>query len=84
MDDVREGVVACRIAAHAGDIAKKAKGAMEADIALSKARKALDWEGQIRLAIDPRRTRAIREASPPEDESVCTMCGQLCAIKIQK
>ncbi|HBG46795.1 MAG TPA: phosphomethylpyrimidine synthase [Deltaproteobacteria bacterium] len=84
VDDVREGVVACRIAAHAGDIAKKAKGAMEADIALSKARKALDWEGQIRLAIDPRRTRAIREASPPEDESVCTMCGQLCAIKIQK
>ncbi|MBZ0220925.1 MAG: phosphomethylpyrimidine synthase ThiC [Candidatus Methylomirabilis sp.] len=84
VDDVREGVMASRIAAHAGDISKKAKGAMEADIRLARARKALDWEEQIRLSIDPKRSRAIRETSPPEDESVCTMCGSLCAIKIQK
>jgi len=84
VNDVREGVIAARIAAHAGDIAKRAKGAMEADIRLAKARKALDWNEQIRLSIDPQRARAIRETSPPEDESVCTMCGSLCAIKIQK
>ncbi len=84
VNDVRDGVIASRIAAHAGDIAKKAKGAMEADIRLAKARKALDWDSQIRLSIDPERARAIRETSPPEDESVCTMCGSLCAIKIQK
>lgn len=84
VNDVRDGVIASRIAAHAGDIAKKAKGAMEADIRLAKARKALDWSEQIRLSIDPERARAIRETSPPEDESVCTMCGSLCAIKIQK
>lgn len=84
IDDVREGVVASRIAAHAGDISKKARGAMDADTRLARARKALDWEEQIRLSIDPKRSRAIRETSPPEDESVCTMCGSLCAIKIQK
>lgn len=83
VEDVKEGVVASRIAAHAGDIAKR-KGAMEADKKLARARKALDWGEQIRLSIDPERARAIRATSPPEDESVCTMCGSLCAIKIQK
>lgn len=82
VEDVREGVIASRIAAHAGDIAKKRKGAMEKDIALSKARKALDWETQIRLAVDPERARKLRESSPPEETDVCTMCGSLCAIKI--
>ena len=84
IEDVKEGVIAARIAAHAGDIAKRAKGAMEADKKLAKARKALDWDEQIRLSIDPEKARAIRSTSPPEDESVCTMCGSLCAIKIQK
>jgi len=82
VDDVREGVIAARIAAHAGDIAKKTRGAMEADITLAKARKRLDWEEQIRLAIDPVRAARVRAENPPEDESVCTMCGSLCAIKI--
>ncbi|MBI5468568.1 MAG: phosphomethylpyrimidine synthase ThiC, partial [Deltaproteobacteria bacterium] len=82
VEDVREGVIAARIAAHAGDIAKKTRGAMEADITLAKARKRLDWDEQIRLSIDPARARRVREANPPEDESVCTMCGSLCAIKI--
>lgn len=84
VEDVKEGVIAARIAAHAGDIAKRVKGAMEADKKLARARKALDWDEQIRLSIDPERARAIRSTSPPEDESVCTMCGSLCAIKIQK
>ncbi|MBI5561473.1 MAG: phosphomethylpyrimidine synthase ThiC [Deltaproteobacteria bacterium] len=84
VEDVRDGVIACRIAAHAGDVAKKTRGAMEADIRLAKARRALDWDEQIRLSIDPMRARAVRETSPPEDSSVCTMCGSLCAIKITK
>lgn len=84
VEDVREGVIAARIAAHAGDVAKKTKGAMEADIRLAKARKALDWDEQIRLSIDPLKARAMREGSQPEDSSVCTMCGSLCAIKITK
>ncbi len=82
IEDVKEGVIASRIAAHAGDIAKRAKGAMEADIRLAKARKALDWDEQIRLSIDPKRARSLRDTSPPEDSDVCTMCGSLCAIKI--
>ncbi|MBI5429675.1 MAG: phosphomethylpyrimidine synthase ThiC [Nitrosomonadales bacterium] len=82
IEDVKEGVIAARIAAHAGDIAKKRKGAIEKDIELSRARKALDWDSQIRLSIDPVKARRLRDTSPPEDASVCTMCGSLCAIKI--
>ncbi len=82
VEDVREGVVASRIAAHAGDIAKGVKGALAADAALAHARKRLDWEAQIELSIDPARARGLREASTPEDPEVCTMCGSLCAIKI--
>ncbi|MBI5642575.1 MAG: phosphomethylpyrimidine synthase ThiC [Deltaproteobacteria bacterium] len=82
VQDVRDGVIASRIAAHAGDIAKKTKGAMEEDIKLARARKALNWDEQIRLSIDPKRARELRETSPPEDSDVCTMCGSLCAIKI--
>ncbi len=81
-EDVREGVIASRIAAHAADIAKKVKGAFDADIRLAKARRALNWEEQIRLSIDPQKARALRQTSPPSDSQVCTMCGSLCAIKI--
>jgi phosphomethylpyrimidine synthase len=81
-EDVRQGVMAARIAAHAGDIAKGVKGALDADTRLAKARKALDWETQINLSIDPRRARSLRESTLPEDPSVCTMCGSLCAIKL--
>ncbi len=81
VEDVREGVIASRIAAHAGDIAKDKKF-MEADNKLSRARKALDWDAQIRLAINPERARRLREALPPEDQDVCSMCSNLCAIKV--
>ncbi|MBI5561023.1 MAG: phosphomethylpyrimidine synthase ThiC [Deltaproteobacteria bacterium] len=80
--DVRVGVIASRIAAHAGDIAKKVPGAMEKDIEMSRARKALNWDKQISLSVDPQTARALRESSPPKDTDVCTMCGSLCAIKI--
>lgn len=82
LEDVREGVIASRIAAHAGDIAKGVKGAMEMDVNMSKARKALNWDEQIRLSIDPQKARLLRESSPPSDKDVCTMCGSLCAIKV--
>ncbi|OGP30021.1 MAG: phosphomethylpyrimidine synthase, partial [Deltaproteobacteria bacterium GWC2_42_11] len=82
VEDVREGVIASRIAAHAGDIAKGVKGAMDWDMNMSRARKALNWDEQIRLSIDPQKARALRESSPPSDKDVCTMCGSLCAIKV--
>ena len=82
VDDVREGVIASRIAAHAADIVKGVKGAMDRDIQMAKARKALNWDEQIRLSLDPARARLLRESSPPSDKEVCTMCGSLCAIKV--
>ncbi len=82
VEDVREGVIASRIAAHAGDIAKGVAGAKEADDQMSRARKALDWDEQIRLSIDPVKARELRASSPPGLEDVCTMCGSLCAIKV--
>src|SRR3972149_1416005 len=82
VEDVRLGVISAKIAAHAGDIAKKIPGAMERDIKMSVARKALDWETQIKTSIDPFTARTLRESSPPSDKEVCTMCGTLCAIKI--
>jgi phosphomethylpyrimidine synthase len=83
-DDVREGVMASRIAAHAGDIAKGLPHAMEWDKAMSRARKSLDWEEQIRLAVDPRKARELHGAEGPKDESTCSMCGEYCAIKMMR
>lgn len=81
-DDVREGVMATRIAAHAADIARGHKGAIEKDLEMSKARKKLDWNRQISLSIDPAKARAYRSSSKPSSNDVCTMCGKFCAIKI--
>ena len=84
VQDVRDGVIANRIAAHAADIARGSKEAMAWDKAMSKARKALDWNKQISLAIDPIKAKAYRESSEPSSDEVCTMCGEYCAIKIVK
>ncbi len=81
-EDVREGVIVTRIAAHAADIAKGIPGAFEWDLEMSKARKSLDWERMIELSIDPEYVKRERESSPPEEEDVCTMCGKFCAIKL--
>lgn len=81
MDDMKEGIIAARIAAHAADIAKGIPGAMDWDNAMSHARKELDWPRMLELAMDPEKARAYRESSKPLDENVCTMCGDLCAIK---
>jgi phosphomethylpyrimidine synthase len=80
-DDVREGVVASKIAAHAGDLVKGVKGARTWDNTMSRARKNLNWEMMYELAIDPFKPRTYKEQSEASDDDVCTMCGELCAIK---
>lgn len=80
--DVRDGVIASRIAARAGDIAKGVKGAEDWDNAVSRARKLLDWEEEIRSSLDPETARRIREERKPMISEVCTMCGKYCAIKL--
>jgi len=82
VEDVREGVIAARIAAHAGDIAKGVKGAMEKDIRMARCRKKLDWEGQFALALDPEKARRLRAESGVADHGACTMCGEFCAYKV--
>jgi phosphomethylpyrimidine synthase len=81
VEDVREGVIASKIAGHAADIARGLKGAMEQDQCMARARRALNWPEQIRLSVDPERARKLRESRLPKESDVCTMCGDLCAIK---
>jgi phosphomethylpyrimidine synthase len=80
-EHVKLGVIASRIAAHAGDIARKLPGAREADDEMGRARCALDWRRQYELALDPELVKGWRDMSRPADENVCTMCSELCAIK---
>ena len=79
--DMKDGIVASRIAAHAADIAKGIPGAMDWDNAMSAASKDLNWQRMFELAMDPEKAREYRAASQPIDEDVCTMCGDLCAVK---
>jgi phosphomethylpyrimidine synthase len=79
---VREGVIAARIAAHAADLAKGLNGAATWDLKLSQARKDLDWEKQIALAIDPQRARELRKGRSEESSTACAMCGKYCAMKV--
>jgi phosphomethylpyrimidine synthase len=81
-EDVREGIIAARIAAHAADLARGNRRAWEQDRQMAMARKALDWEKQISLCLDPEKARKIRAESPPGESEVCTMCGKFCAIKM--
>jgi phosphomethylpyrimidine synthase len=80
--DVREGVIATRIAGHAADVARGLAKARAWDDEIARARKALDWNKQIQLAIDPAKARKYREESRPQTDEVCTMCGKFCAIKM--
>jgi phosphomethylpyrimidine synthase len=80
-NDVKEGIISARIAAHAADIAKGIKGAKDWDHQMSDARKRLDWEAMFNLAIDPEKARRYRETSKPEKEDTCSMCGNFCAMK---
>jgi len=84
VEDVRQGVIATRIAAHAADVAKGVPHALDWDIAMSQARKDLDWAKQIRLAMDPARAQQLRQESKSSQSEVCSMCGEFCAIKLVK
>ena len=82
VEDVHQGVLAARIAAHAGDLAKGVSGAQTLDDRVSRARKAFDWESMIALSLDPQGARAIRErCGASDDEHKCTMCGEFCAMR---
>jgi phosphomethylpyrimidine synthase len=81
IEDVKEGVIVSKLAAHAADIAKGVKGALDADIRMAKCRKALDWNGQIALSLNPEKVRAWRAETPPTESDVCSMCGEFCAIR---
>lgn len=81
VDDVKEGIIAARIAAHAADIVKGVPHAMDWDNEMAVARKKLDWNAMFDLAIDPEKARRYRESSRPEKEDTCSMCGNFCAVK---
>ncbi len=81
VEDVKLGVIATKIAAHAGDIAKGVPGAKDLDDKLSKARKNLDWEEMFKYMLDSQLAKKMRRERPPMDSNLCTMCGEFCAIK---
>lgn len=81
LEDVRQGIMASKIAAHAADIAKGVRGARELDDKMAQARRDLDWEAQFACAMDPRTARRIREERRPEQEDTCSMCGKFCAVR---
>jgi phosphomethylpyrimidine synthase len=83
VQDVRDGVIATKIAAHSGDLAKGVHGAQARDDQMSVYRKKLDWEGQYRLSLDPEKAREIRMMSEDYDKAVCTMCGTLCSMALE-
>jgi phosphomethylpyrimidine synthase len=80
-EDVKEGVIASKIAAHAADIAKGIPGALEKDRKMAQYRKNLDWEGQMSMSLDPEKVRDWRGQIPRSVDEVCSMCGEFCAIK---
>jgi len=82
LEDVKEGIIATRIAAHTGDIAKGIPGSFDWDKKMANARKNLDWAEQIRLSINPEHAAKVRRERSPKLSDVCTMCGEYCAIKL--
>ncbi|MDO8682747.1 MAG: phosphomethylpyrimidine synthase ThiC [Armatimonadota bacterium] len=82
VQDVRDGVIASRIAGHAADVAKGLRGAMDWDVRMSSARKARDWNKQVELAIDPKKAAALRAKRSGGSEDVCSMCSSFCAMKV--
>ena len=79
--DVRDGLIATKIAAHAADIAKKVPHARDEDDRMGQARRKLDWEEMWKHALDPERARERYESSPAATEGTCTMCGKMCAVR---
>lgn len=84
IQDVIDGVVASKIAAHAADVARGIPGARDRDDAMSRARSNLDWESMYRISMNPEKARAIRKETGRDEAEVCTMCGDFCSAKINK
>ena len=84
LNDMKEGIIASKIAAHAADIAKGIPGAIDWDNKMSKARADIDWETMFNLALDPDNATKYRESSKPHDEESCTMCGKMCSMRTMK
>lgn len=84
IEDMKEGIIAFKIAAHAADLAKGIKGAADWDNAMSKARADLDWDKMFDLAIDGEKARKYRANSQPEHSDSCTMCGKMCSMRTMK
>lgn len=81
VNDVREGIMATKIAAHAADIAKGIPGAREQDDLMAQARHKLDWEEMFKIAADGEKARRYFESVPPQDRHSCSMCGKMCAVR---
>ena len=81
VDDVKQGIIASKIAAHAADIAKGVRGAMDIDNKMADARRRLDWDAQWECALDPETAKAIRASRAPEQDDTCSMCGKFCAVR---
>ena len=83
VEDVKQGIIASKIAAHAADIAKGIPGARDQDDRMADARQKLDWEKQYACALDPETAKAIRDSRRPEDDhsDTCSMCGKFCAVR---
>lgn len=81
LEDMKEGIIASKIAAHAGDLVKEVDGADEWDLKMSKARQRLDWEEVFNLSIDQEKARRYRKESTPEHDDSCTMCGKMCSMR---
>ena len=79
--DVKEGIIAGKMAAHAADIDIGVPGAADWDFKMSEARKRLDWEEMFKLSMDPEKARRYRAEAKPEKEDTCSMCGNFCAVK---
>ena len=79
--DVKEGIIATKIAAHAADIAKGLPNITEKDHAMAIARQKLDWKAMFDVAVDPGKARAYRESAPPAKEDTCSMCGNFCSVR---
>lgn len=80
-DDVKEGIMASKIAAHAADIAKGVPHARDLDNKMAEARHKVDWEEMFKIAADPDKARAYFESTPPADRHTCSMCGKMCAVR---
>jgi phosphomethylpyrimidine synthase len=80
-EDVRQGVIATRLAAHVADVASGSESAQKWDARMGQARKNLDWDAQAELAIDPELVMEIRSKNPSAETEACTMCGKFCAVK---